>query len=63
MIALAAMALVGCQREPANESQSPASPPSAPPSTNSNTSTNQSQANAPAVPGSSGANLPASTNP
>jgi len=62
MIALAAMALVGCQREPASESPSTTNPPSAPPNTNANTSTNLSRANAPVVPGSSSANIPAATN-
>jgi len=62
VIALAAMILAGCQKPPENETPAPANPPGAPANTNSTTSTNLSQANAPAVAGSSDANHPAATN-
>lgn len=61
-VALAATALVSCQRQSESNPPKAENPPSAPASTNSAATTNQSQANVPAVPGSSGANLPASTN-
>ena len=61
-VALAATILVGCQRQPESNPPPAENTPSAPANTNSAATTNQSQANVPAVPGSSGAILPASTN-
>ena len=61
-VALAATVLVSCQRQSESNPPPAENPPSAPGNTNSAATTNQSQANVPAVPGSSGASLPVSTN-
>jgi len=60
--ALAATVIAGCQRQSESNPPPAENLPSEPANTNSTASTNLSEANVPAVPGSSGANLPAATN-
>jgi predicted small lipoprotein YifL len=58
VIALAAMALAGCGRQPANQSPAPANPPAGQQTPNA---TNSINTNAPAANDSSNTNNPAST--